>query len=280
MADTAKSSQAPKSSLPEYFRKLAANYAYNTGNSTKNLFAKTLDHIAPISSDSTIHDNACGPGTASEVLLSAFPETDFTIIATDMVPTMIDALNVKIPEQDWSSKVTTATMNSQSLQLPDATFTHSITNFSIFNFAETLACVKEINRTLKPGGQAVITTWKYFGVGELIHETQRRIRPDLPLMKYSGVEWHSADAIKEVMASAAFDETRIDVLEKTQIVTGEDLAGIIDFARGPFSEPARIGWTDEEKDKWPKTLNEIVEEDRQKYGGVKFEMWAVLAIKR
>ena len=78
---------------------------------------------------------------------------------------MIEAFQSTFQGLNITSKV----MNSQELDFPDAYFTHSITNFSIFNFQDALAGVREIHRTLKPSGQAVITTWERFGIGEVIH---------------------------------------------------------------------------------------------------------------
>jgi len=272
--------QHPTSNLPKYFNKLSQIYPRQTGNSTKNLFAQIKDQLAPITSSSHIHDNASGPGTATEVILkTVLPDIRPKIVATDMVPAMIEALDAEVSEQDWGNNVATAVMNSQKLDLPDDSFTHSITNMSVFNFSDPLRGIKEIHRTLQPRGQAVITTWKRFGIGEVIHEVQRRIRPDLPLMKYSGEEMHSADAVMDLMLTAGFGKKPIKVLQKSQIVAGEDLEGLSDFARGPFTEPARKDWTDEEQAKWKSVLDQVLDEEKEKHGGVKFEMWAVFATK-
>lgn len=187
---------------------------------------------------------------------------------------MIDAFNSVFKTDD--DRISGTVMLSQKLEFANDTFTHSITNFSIFNFAEPLQSVQEIYRTLKPGGQAVITTWKYFAIGEVVHETQRRIRPDVPLMKFSGAEWNSADAVTDLMVQAGFAEDSIQVYSPSVVVSGEDLEGLTEFACSPFTDSARVGWTEVEKGRWPEVAREVLKE---KDGGLKFEGWALVATK-
>ncbi|KAK0109517.1 hypothetical protein ONS95_002206 [Cadophora gregata] len=275
-----KTAAGPTSNLPAYFTKLSQVYPRQSGNSTANLFASITDQLAPISANSIIHDNASGPGTATGVILKNLkPEEYPTIIATDMVPAMIEAFNSDLAKPKETSKLTGIVMKSEILDFPDNHFTHSITNFSIFNFVDPAICLKETYRTLKPSGQAVITTWKTFAIGDLIHETQRRIRPDLPLMKVSGAEYHRVDAVIDVMVQAGFEKESIQVLSPTVVVTGENLDGLTQFGCGPFTDSARNGWTDEEKGRWKEVLFEVLEEKKQEYGGLKFEAWALLATK-
>ncbi|KAH6694861.1 S-adenosyl-L-methionine-dependent methyltransferase [Leptodontidium sp. MPI-SDFR-AT-0119] len=269
----------PASNLPSHFNKLSQIYPRQTGNSTLNLFASIADHLAPISASSIVHDNASGPGTATRVILKNLKPDYPTVIATDMVPAMIDAFNSDIAKTNETSKLTGIVMKSETLDFPDEHFTHSITNFSIFNFSDPLVCVKEIYRTLKPSGQAVITTWKTFAIGEVIHMTQRRIRPDLPLMKVSGAEYHKSDVILDIMVQAGFAKEKIQLLSPIVVVTGKDLEGLTEFGSGPFTEAARAGWTDEEKGRWREVLLEVLEEKNEESSGLKFEGWALLATK-
>ena len=268
------------SNLPKYFHHLSQTYPRQTGNSTRNLFAQIAHRVAPILSDSIIHDNASGPGTATGVILSNLPpDVHPQIVATDMVPAMIDAFkSTEFPGIN-PNHITGIVMKSETLAFPANHFTHSLTNFSVFNFADPSICVREIHRTLKPSGQAVITTWKRFGIGEVVHETQRRVRPDLPLMKFSGPDMYSADAVVDVMLRSGFARDKIDFVSMETVATGEDLDGLRAFAEGPFTESARRGWTEEEKDRWGVVLGDVLEEERERFGGVRFEGWAVVATK-
>jgi SAM-dependent methyltransferase len=194
-----------------------------------------------------------------------------------MVPAMVEAFNS--PPNFNSDEMSGIVMKSEKLDFPDAYFTHSITNFSIFNFQDPLACFKEIHRTLNPDGQAVITTWKRFGIGEVVHETQRRIRPDLPLMGFSGPELYSGDAVVNLMVKAGFEKDGLKVLDMTHVVKGEEMEGLKEFASGAFTDSARKEWTEEEKGRWGEVLKSVLEDEIREFGGVRFEGWAVLGSK-
>jgi SAM-dependent methyltransferase len=51
----------------------------------------------------------------------------------------------------------------KALSFPDNKLTHSFTNFAIMAMPEPDKVAAHIYRTLKPGGTAVITTWKHIG---------------------------------------------------------------------------------------------------------------------
>ncbi len=278
---TSDKTYAKPSNLPHYFNKFSQIYARQSGNSTLNLFSSITSHLAPISAQSVLHDNASGPGTATSVILRDLSEDAYPkVIATDMVPAMIDAFNSTIVEPNAAlDKFTGIVMKSEKLDFPDAYFTHSVTNFSIFNFVDQQASVSEIYRTLRPSGQAVISTWKFFGIGDVVHEIQRQIRPDLPLLEFSGAQWHSADAVVDLMTKAGFEKQNIEVLSRKVVASGEDLDGLVEFATGPFTEPARAEWTDNEKGRWKEVLQDVFNEKKRDYGGVVFEGWVILATK-
>jgi ubiquinone/menaquinone biosynthesis C-methylase UbiE len=146
MPEASASSTGP-SNLPNYFKYLAQVYPRQTGNSTLNLFSQLTDGLAPISSTSVVHDNASGPGTATSVIMKDIqPDAHPTIVATDMVPAMIEVFNSTVSETStWNQeRFTGVVMKSEKLNFLDAHFTHSITNFSIFNFADPLSSMKEI----------------------------------------------------------------------------------------------------------------------------------------
>ncbi|KAH8826793.1 S-adenosyl-L-methionine-dependent methyltransferase [Flagelloscypha sp. PMI_526] len=270
---------APADNLPKYFTNLAQLYPRQTSNTTRSLFAQILNELDPINGESVIHDNASGPAIATSELVPLAQSASAKIVATDFVPAMVDATNGVIQDNGWQDTVEAHVMNSLDLKFPDSHFTHSITNFSVFNFVDTLKGMQEIHRTLKPGGQAVVTTWKRWYPGEAIHAIQKRIRPDLPLMQLSGPEWYSDSAVHGILEKAGFKEIR--VIEKSVVVQGEEgLQGLTEFLTGKFTEAAKVGWTEDEKARWETTLNEVIEEEKTiREGGVQLEMWALICRK-
>jgi len=98
-------------------------------------------------------------------------------------------------------------------------------------------------------------------------------------MRYSGPELYRADAVVDLMAKAGFGRAGIEVLDMVHVVMGADLEGLVEFASGRFTDPARKYWRGDETERWGEVLQEVLGEEKREYGGVKFEGWAVLAVK-
>jgi SAM-dependent methyltransferase len=278
MAETAR---PPTSNLPAYFNKLSVTYPKSTGRSTENLFAKLLPRLAPITSQSIIHDNASGPATATSILLSdaKIAAEKPKVVCTDMVEAMVEAARDLAQERSWGNVEGKVMKSDAPMDFPGAYFSHSITNFSIFNFADRVTAASEIYRTLKPGGQVIVSTWKVFTVGEIIREAQKRIRSDSKPMPFSGPEMYNGNAVLDVLVQGGFEKKKLEIVGEEHSVTGEDLAGIVAFAKSPFTNSAREGWTDEEKESWGKVIDEVVEEYKKADGGILAEMWAIVGTK-
>ncbi|KAJ3541889.1 hypothetical protein NM208_g4386 [Fusarium decemcellulare] len=275
-------SQSKSLPFPEYFSAFAANYAKQTGNSTARMFAQSWDNIqaaSPITKDSVVHDNAAGPGTATSIIVDKLPADELpSVLVTDNVPPM-----VKGAEDSFASlpKIETRVLDSLNLEgIPTDHFTHSILNFSAFTFADPLKGLQEIHRTLKPGGLAVLTVWKRFGAGETIHAAQAIVRPDLPPMKIPHPEFMQQGHLEKLAAEAGFDPTKIQVSQQNVVVSGPELDdGLKLFLLGDLMRPARAGFTDEDKKKWPEAVDQAIKKESETYGGVKFESWVILAKK-
>ena len=129
--------------FPKYFSQLSKIYDRQTGGTTRTNFAQLLPYIHPtIKSSSIIHDNASGPGTATSVILVQaglnFPQVE----GTDSVSDMVTAFQDNIKNNSWAN-VTATAMDSHDLKFSDNTFTHSITNFSIFTFQDDIKAMKK-----------------------------------------------------------------------------------------------------------------------------------------
>src|SRR5579871_320693 len=157
------------------FNNVATAYTHTFGQISLVYARHILDILPPIDSNAVIHDNASGPGTVAFEILSRFPNPPRpTIHATDFSEAMISGVQDNIASK---GNILTSVMDSESLNFKDNTFTHSITNFGLFIFPNPDKGAREIFRTLKPDGTAVVTTWKDNGFLDLAHRIQKRIRP-------------------------------------------------------------------------------------------------------
>src|SRR5690606_8037008 len=122
-----------------------------------------LPQLSTLSSpDAHLLDNACGPGIVTEEIAkrcatkgAAFP----TVSAVDAAQKMVDLGRKRFEGTEHAAKVTFQQMPGEELDFPDGTFSHSVTNLGILFFADGDAGAREIYRTLKPGGVAVVTSW-------------------------------------------------------------------------------------------------------------------------
>ena len=75
----------------DYFTSLSYTYPKQTGNTTRYIFETSVKDLEPpITAKSTVHDNAAGSATASEVL-HQHAQHPFHIDVTDSVPAIVDA---------------------------------------------------------------------------------------------------------------------------------------------------------------------------------------------
>jgi len=266
-------------SFPEYFKKLSTIYARQTGNSTYRLLEQILRKLQPsLTPSSVLHDNACGPGTATTAIISYTGFEPSLIEATDFSPAMIDVLSKEISAENWKN-VRSSVMDSHELTFPDNTFTTSITNFSIFTFQDPLKCMQEVRRTLKPDGLAIVSTWKRFTVSNLIHTAQRAVRPDAQLMKVPRAEFMEEGYLRDLIAEAGFLSDKIQVWDIGTTIQGQDSVGVREFMLGDSTASARAGWTEEEQARWEGAIDSAIEEEKIRNGGIKMEAWIVTARK-
>lgn len=226
-----------------------------------------------------VHDNAAGPGIAASIILGTLPAEEVPqILVTDNVPPMIQG--AKDSFTSWS-QVESKILDSLNLEgIPDDHFTHSILNFSVFTLADPVKGLKEMQRTLKPDGLAVISCWKTFGAGQLIHAAQAIVRPDLPPLKLPHPEFFELGVLEKTTAEAGFDSANFKLLEKSIVVSGPELDdGLKKFMLGPLMAPARAGFTEEDEKKWPLAVDEVIKKEVEIHGGVKFDGWVLLVQK-
>jgi ubiquinone/menaquinone biosynthesis C-methylase UbiE len=263
-----------------YFSQLARSYAAQTAGTTKEIFETLLPALLtakPITDKSVVHDNAAGPGIAVQVLHegSSIIKQGMRVVMSDNNPGMLAAAKDAFPQYE------TLELDSCSLSaLADGSVTHSITNASISTIQDPVQAVREIHRTLAPDGVALVTTFKRFAMIDIVHEVQRRIRPDAPKMPLPGPQFLQEGVLEKTMIEGGFEREKMESLSKEILVTeGERIAALTGFLTGPFMERAKEGWSAEDKAKWDDTVSQVMDEEKKQNGGVRFAAWAVLARK-
>ncbi|OAP57573.1 hypothetical protein AYL99_08311 [Fonsecaea erecta] len=274
-----------------YFTLLAPQYAHLTSNTTYDLLLQAfngalkprLKAILTSSDSVTVHDNASGPGTATSALLTFCQNTNMptpTVHATDYTKAMIDALQSQTLTQG-PAKVNAHVADSQALEFGDATFDLSIVNFSIANFNDAELAMKELYRTLKPRGTAIVANWETFGFATVLNAAMKKVRPSTGPLPAAGQEFMQEDVLVTTLMSAGFERGKIDIYQ-TEIVVGdaERLAGMSDFMTGPYLGPVASTLSADEKKEWPAAVAKSIEEAKAADGGVVCKAWVLTASKQ
>jgi ubiquinone/menaquinone biosynthesis C-methylase UbiE len=198
------------------FDAAAAQYDKVTGDCTRDV-AKQLLALPQLLASSpcsildaeaaVILDSACGTGIVAEEILALQPNA--RIAAVDAGPKMVQMAQSK--PSLAAPNVTFGVMPGEKLDFPDDTFTHSITNFGMLFYKSAADGARELYRTLKPGGVAVVTSWSYIGYLEAIQATQQDARPqDEPFKLPASEEWFDPSHVEHVMkADGGFQHVEI-----------------------------------------------------------------------
>ena len=154
-------------------------------------------------------DNACGTAAVTDEILKRFPSAK--IHAVEGSVGMIDVAKSTIEQKGWTGRVETGVMDGQKLTFGKEMFDISVTNFGIFFFPDPEAGAREIWRTLKRGGRAVVTCWKEPGLVPLLHDCQKSIRPKTSIESLPVLEkWMKKETIEQVMKQGGFQDVLIE----------------------------------------------------------------------
>ncbi|TVY80523.1 Glandicoline B O-methyltransferase roqN [Lachnellula suecica] len=279
--------QHPSLPVSEFFSKFASVYVRQTGHSTLSILTDVITNIVqtsayPVGPDSVVHDTAAGPGIGAAALVASLPKDQLPkkMLVSDNVSMMVSAALESLAASTLPD-VDCKQLDSQDLQsVPDNYFTHSLNNFSIFTFPRPIDAIRETYRTLSPGGLAVVTCWRRFAPVFIVRAAQQKIRPDLPLMLTPGPEFCEEGVLRKVVEEGGFANDNITMDDKILVVDDdENIAGLTMLMTGPLMSKAREGYTEEEEAGWPGAVSQAVKEEVAQFGGIRFEVYILLASK-
>jgi ubiquinone/menaquinone biosynthesis C-methylase UbiE len=175
-------------------------------------------------------------------------------------------------------------MPGEKLDFADDSFTHSVTNMGILFFNDGAAGAREIYRTLKRGGTAVVTSWSELGYLEgVIQPAQREARPgDKPFVLPVPQAWFTPAHVKRVLEEdGGFAAVQISEIPAHYgaLTLGELQQMLLDMFARLWS-----GWSDEEKVVFKAAVAKYIEEVAEPYtmpsgeSGVGVRMTAIVAV--
>lgn len=232
-------------------------YETSGGLVTSKFASHNLSLVLPLPQNAIVHDNACGSGIVSSLLLTHGNPQNITIHATDIDTSFLAALSSKAEKNGWPVHVSNQKM--QALSFEDNFFDVSVMNLAIFFSPNSgLDGAKEIYRTLKPGGVAVVNCWEdnaWIIPSQVTHEKMRPGKGfNLP-----AAEWADGKHIKKIMVEAGFKENGMKV-DRSEAWAEVNKDGLRDWVEKIWSYMGGIaGWLENDEDTWDKALDTFID---------------------
>ena len=114
----------------------------------------------------TEHDRVLDVAAGSGAFTTRAAERGASVLATDFAPGMLQVLDALVAERQLT-KVTTAMMDGQALDVEDNAFDVAASMFGLIFFPDLDAGMREMARVVRPGGRLAISSWDLQGFGML-----------------------------------------------------------------------------------------------------------------
>ncbi|KAF4340133.1 toxD [Fusarium beomiforme] len=236
----------------------ASHLAELMGDVTGVVANFSLDLSRPFEPTDIIHDNACGPLTVSQVILKTPRPEGLHIDATDINPQFVQSAQQAAQDNKFPLKA--QVMDARSLNFPDNHFTHSFNNFAFHSVEVARPSMKEVYRTLKPGGIAIVSAWNSMPHTDALKHAHWRTRGkdgSLPMLlqDMSFEEEH----MKESLLEAGFDPSKTEIHHTDAYVTIKDIKRWAQLAWS-YLGVLPTGWCETDEEKWEEAIDDIVEQ--------------------
>ncbi|KAI1379734.1 S-adenosyl-L-methionine-dependent methyltransferase [Hypoxylon crocopeplum] len=237
-------------------------------DSMENLAKASLAFITPIAADSVINDNGCGTGAASAAVVASLSDqiSGVSIKGTDINDAALKVYRQRAADGGWPAEA--VNMDSNSLKYDDATFTHAIGNAMLFVLPnDGIDAIKEIHRTLKPGGKVILNSWAYVPNMPPLEAAAKATRPEgTPLPRAGLDKWSKTDFLQSVIEQGGFSKDQITILQgNVQVTTGE-LHRYANMLWSFIGGTTPVGWLRSDEENWDEAV-EVIKRELKKTDG-------------
>ncbi|OTA81163.1 hypothetical protein M434DRAFT_17466 [Hypoxylon sp. CO27-5] len=274
-------------SKESHFRLNASAYEKNVGGTSSRLAAAALSFLPLTSYTSSSHilDSACGPGIVTKLLLSPFPPDASVpglpivppprVTGIDFSPAMIEHFIANKEALGWTTAYTFVADSQDLSRFKDAEFDAVVMNLGIFTLSDPVAGAAEMYRVLKPGGHAVITTWKTRRMVEVLQCAVDAIRPHSGLKPlYMAPEWLTKEKLLSVMEAGGFPNDHIKISASSPNWECGSEEGIVKALSSPmWTAKLWEGWSPAEISRWDDELRNQLSDDEKKTGTLEMSAW-------
>jgi len=161
-----------------------------------------------------------------------------------------------------------ADVQSESLRGP---YDYAFARFGTMFFMSPGAAMKNIRKSLAPGGEFTMIVWRKKEANPWLHDVELRVKEIVPVVSHEETDqvhcgpgpfsMAGADLVSDMLTGVGFDRVTFERFD-SDICAGKDLAEAIDFAMtlGPAGEIIRLAGAEGEKRKGEvvKALEEVL----------------------
>lgn len=236
-----------------------ALYGEIVGDGMEQLASVSLSCIDLFgTTEAIVHDVGCGLGAATSAVVVNSKGENVVIKGSDINEDVLDAYRQNIAKNKWPAEA--FKMDASALDFPNETFTHSIGSALVFVLPDGVGAMKEMYRTLKPGGVAIVNSWAYTPILPAIHAACKKTRPaGTPLPRQGLEKWEDTEVLRDVLIKGGFSPDKVSLHQKDVHVTVGDLKHFSTMIWSFIAGTTTAGWLESDEENWDEAVDAVVE---------------------
>ena len=222
-----------------------------------------------------ILDNGAGSGVVTIALRARFANAP--ILAADLSAGML-----RIIEEKRLSNVRCKVLDALNLrEIPDDTFTHSLSTFMIQFTPDPLRALREMYRVTNPGGALGLCMWGELCFDAPWEETARQFEPNYSYPRPWTADWQDEKRLREYIEAVGFRDVQMRTIRpRWDFQSPEEYFNFYLESRNPYFMAGYQPWWDDGKEGIMRPMFERIVRDN--YAGAKdfaMKVWLFIARK-